>query len=61
MRLVLFKLVPNGEIKGVQTELADKGCPIVTIEQAVDMIPNGVPLLAKIDIEGFVEGVVRRK
>jgi FkbM family methyltransferase len=47
------KLVPNEKSWAVQTELADKGCPIVTIEQAVDMIPNGVPLLAKIDIEGF--------
>ena len=48
-----MKLVANEKSWAVQTELADKGCPIVTIEQAVDMIPNGVPLIAKIDIEGF--------
>jgi FkbM family methyltransferase len=37
----------------VQTERADTGCPIVTINQAVRSVPSGKLLIAKIDIEGF--------
>ena len=46
-------LVGNEKSWAVRTERADSGCRIVTIEQAVGMVPNGVPLLVKIDIEGF--------
>lgn len=46
-------LVGNQKSWAVRTERADSGCQIVTIEQAINMVPNGVPFLVKIDIEGF--------
>jgi FkbM family methyltransferase len=37
----------------VQTERATSGVPIITMKDAFDAIVNGVPFIAKIDIEGF--------
>lgn len=42
-----------GESWAIQTERAETGIRIVTIDEAVAMVPNGVPFIAKIDIEGF--------
>lgn len=36
-----------------RTEPTEQACPVVTIQQAVDHVPNGALLIAKIDIEGF--------
>jgi FkbM family methyltransferase len=38
---------------GARTERANKGIPIVTMQEAFDCVPNGSPFIAKIDIEGF--------
>lgn len=46
-------LVPAEHAWAVQTERADEGCDIVTIDQAVATVPSGKLLIAKIDIEGF--------
>jgi FkbM family methyltransferase len=37
----------------VRTERASSGVPIITMKSAFGVIPNGVPFVAKIDIEGF--------
>lgn len=37
----------------VQTERATSGVPIITMKTAFDTIENGLPFIAKIDIEGF--------
>jgi FkbM family methyltransferase len=46
-------LVGSEKSWAVRTELSNSGCPIVTINQLLDMVPNGKPFLIKIDIEGF--------
>lgn len=46
-------LISEGLGWAVQTERATSGIPIVTIDDAVGKVPNGVPFIAKIDIEGF--------
>lgn len=45
--------VHSGRSWGVQTERADAGIPIVTVDQAFASVPDGKPFIAKIDIEGF--------
>ena len=37
----------------VTTERATEGCPVTTVDQAVASVPNGVPFIVKVDIEGF--------
>lgn len=37
----------------VQTQRAETGVPIVTIQDALAQVPDGAPFIAKIDIEGF--------
>ena len=36
-----------------RTSHADSGIPMVTVPQAMAMVPNGVPFIVKVDIEGF--------
>jgi FkbM family methyltransferase len=36
-----------------QTERALSGVPIITMKSAFNVIPNGAPFIAKVDIEGF--------
>jgi hypothetical protein len=43
----------SGLSDAVQTERADHGCPIVTIDELVHSITRGVPFIVKVDIEGF--------
>jgi FkbM family methyltransferase len=47
------ELVTPGLSWAVQTERAQSGIPIVTIDDALAQVPGGVPFIAKIDIEGF--------
>lgn len=42
-----------GHSFGTRTERTDQGCPVVTIQEAVDHVPNGALLIVKVDIEGF--------
>lgn len=46
-------IINEGASWGVKTERSDAGCPIMTVEEAVALVPNGVDFIAKIDIEGF--------
>lgn len=46
-------IVAAGKSWAVQTERAEAGCAIVTIDQAVATITSGKLLIVKIDIEGF--------
>jgi len=46
-------MVPTAHAWAVKTRRADAGCEIITIDQAVAMVPSGKLLMAKIDIEGF--------
>lgn len=48
-------LITNKQSWAIQTARSDSGCAILTIPEAVKMVPNGVLLLVKIDIEGFEE------
>jgi FkbM family methyltransferase len=48
-----YVAVPEFTGSGVQTERSDHGIPIVTMHQAFSSVPNGIPFIAKIDIEGF--------
>lgn len=52
-RLGFVSLVDNEQSWAIRTERAESGCRVVTIGQAIKTVPNGVLLLAKIDIEGF--------
>ena len=45
----------NGAAWAITTERAEQGCPIITMDQSVWEVPDGIPFLAKIDIEGFEE------
>lgn len=47
------ELVSEGLSWAVQTERATKGIPVITMSDALSQVPGGVPLIAKIDIEGF--------
>jgi FkbM family methyltransferase len=47
------EMVTYGDSWANQTERSDSGTRIMTINEAFDRVPNGVPLLAKVDIEGF--------
>jgi FkbM family methyltransferase len=46
-------VVSEGSSATVTTERATEGCPVITIDDAVASVPNGVPFIVKIDIEGF--------
>jgi FkbM family methyltransferase len=49
-----FAMLNNSGLSwAVQTERADRGCPIVTIDELVGSIDRGVPFIVKVDIEGF--------
>ncbi|MCW1383969.1 FkbM family methyltransferase [Novosphingobium sp. KCTC 2891] len=43
----------DGLAWAIQTERAQRGVPIITIENALAAVPNGEPFICKIDIEGF--------
>jgi FkbM family methyltransferase len=53
-------LVPGDGAWGVQTERSSNGCEIVTIMQAIALVPHGVPFIVKIDIEGFERDLFER-
>lgn len=38
---------------GARTQRSDQGVPVVTVAQAIAAVPGGVPLIVKVDIEGF--------
>src|SRR5579871_1647597 len=44
---------PSGRAWMATTERAEGGCPIITVPDAVRLVPNGAPFLVKVDIEGF--------
>ena len=46
-------VLKGGKSASVTTERAAHGCPVITIDQAVASVPNGVPFIVKVDIEGF--------
>ena len=46
-------VVSEGSSATVTTERATEGCPVITVDNAVASVPNGVPFIVKIDIEGF--------
>ena len=43
----------NGQAWGVQTERAQSGVSVITVEDAVSAVPNGELFIVKVDIEGF--------
>lgn len=43
----------TGSSATVTTERAAQGCPVITVDEAVTSVPNGVPFIVKVDIEGF--------
>lgn len=49
--------VATGKSWGTQTVRSQTGLPIVTIDDLVRSVPNGVLFIAKIDIEGFEDDV----
>lgn len=51
------QLVDAPDSWAIQTERADTGTPIVTMNEAFGRVPDGEPFLAKINIEGFEEDV----
>jgi FkbM family methyltransferase len=46
-------VVPGDAAWGVQTERSTDGCEVLTIADAIARVPDGVPLIVKVDIEGF--------
>ncbi|QIO98854.1 FkbM family methyltransferase [Bradyrhizobium symbiodeficiens] len=49
-----FVHVVEGELGWAsRVERSSSGLPIITMRKAFDYVPNGVPFIAKIDIEGF--------
>jgi FkbM family methyltransferase len=49
-----FVTVKDGNLGwATQVDRSDIGLPITTMQEAFSMVPNGVPFIAKIDIEGF--------
>lgn len=46
-------VVPGDAAWAVQTERSTGGCEVLTIADAIARVPGGVPLIVKIDIEGF--------
>jgi FkbM family methyltransferase len=47
------KVLDGGPAWAATTQRAEQGVSIVTMAEALGMIPNGTPFIAKIDIEGF--------
>ena len=47
------KVTNNGLGWAVQTQRAQAGIPVLTMTEAFSLVPNGIPFLAKVDIEGF--------
>jgi FkbM family methyltransferase len=47
------KLVPGHASDATRTVRSDTGLPMTSVDDLVTSVPNGVPLIAKIDIEGF--------
>jgi FkbM family methyltransferase len=48
-----YVTVSDNTGSGVQTARSENGIPIITMQEAFGSIANGVPFIAKIDIEGF--------
>jgi FkbM family methyltransferase len=46
-------VINTGASATVTTERAPEGCPIITVDEAVASVPDGVLLIVKVDIEGF--------
>ena len=46
-------LIESDKSWGIQTQRAESGCPMMTIDDAVALVENGKLFIAKIDIEGF--------
>lgn len=44
---------PEGLSWAVQTERAESGCPIISIDEIIDSVENGALFIVKVDIEGF--------
>jgi FkbM family methyltransferase len=44
---------PDAQAWAVTTRRSDSGCPVITVEDALALVPQGELLLVKIDIEGF--------
>lgn len=56
-----FVAIENDESGwGARTERAEQGIPVVTVTQAIATVPDGVPLIVKIDIEGFERDLFAR-
>ena len=51
------RMVPSTGSWANQVERSDGGIRVVTMNEAFAMVPNGEPLIAKINIEGFEEDV----
>lgn len=47
------KALTRGQVWATQTERAESGLPIVTVDEAVARVPRGELFIVKIDIEGF--------
>jgi FkbM family methyltransferase len=47
------QVVHVGESWATRVERSDRGIPVVTMNEAFDMVPNGEPFIAKVNIEGF--------
>lgn len=52
-------VVPNDRSWAIRTERADDGCPVVTVQQAAERVPNGSLFIVKVDIEGFESDLFR--
>ncbi len=52
-------VVPHERSWAIRTERADKGCPVVTVQQAAEKVPNGALFIVKVDIEGFESDLFR--
>lgn len=50
-------IVDSDQPWAIQTERSTSGCPVITIDDAVALVPKGVLFIAKIDIEGFESDV----
>jgi FkbM family methyltransferase len=47
------RVLKHGKGWSARTERAEEGVSIITMPQAFAKVPNGVPFIAKVDIEGF--------
>jgi FkbM family methyltransferase len=56
-----FVSISNNELGwAARTVRSDSGLPVITMREAFSRIPNGVPFIAKIDIEGFESDLFAR-